>query len=273
MTRPAIVTASIDRWRPFRRHFGRRNRRQSARRRRRDARMESDCAERHSDRGPGPGAANPQHGHRAGRGPRRDQCDHSRVRHISLNRSQSLERVARGCAIGAAHYALTHLFPAQTAGLDAARSASLAAHELGEGDPGIELGEAVAAAIWAMRSDDGASTAQFPYTAPGAGTPGVWVPSARPRRHAWMGPGRSVGHPHAAQFRPDEPPALDSRRYARDYNEVKELGSLTSTRRTAEQTEIARFWLASPAALWNPIADRSSRRGTWNRQRARACSR
>jgi hypothetical protein len=48
--------------------------------------------------------------------------------------------------------------------------------------------------------------------------------------------------------------ALRSRRYARDYNEVKELGSLTSATRTAEQTEIARFWLASPAAIWNGVA-------------------
>ena len=55
-------------------------------------------------------------------------------------------------------------------------------------------------------------------------------------------------------FRPGGPPPLHSRRYARDYNEVKELGSLTSLTRTDEQTEIARFWLASPTAIWNGVA-------------------
>ena len=57
-----------------------------------------------------------------------------------------------------------------------------------------------------------------------------------------------------SQFRPDGPPPLHSRRYARDYNEVKELGSLTSLTRTDEQTEIARFWLASPTEIWNGVA-------------------
>lgn len=158
-------------------------------------------------------------------------------------------------AIGAAHYALTHLFSAQTASLDAARTASLAAHGLFEGDPGIELGEAVAATILEIRSDDGASVATFPYTAPGAGTPGVWVAvgPAAPVTPGW-GQVTPWVMRRGSQFRPDGPPDLESRRYARDYNEVKELGSLTSTTRTDEQTDIARFWLASPAPIWNPIA-------------------
>lgn len=59
-----------------------------------------------------------------------------------------------------------------------------------------------------------------------------------------------------AQFRPDGPPSLDSGRWARDYNEVKTLGSLTSATRTAEQTEIGRFWLGTPSAIWNGVARR-----------------
>ena len=50
----------------------------------------------------------------------------------------------------------------------------------------------------------------------------------------------------ADQFRPAGPPALRSRRWARDYNEVKEIGSSTSTTRTAEQTLAARFWAEPP---------------------------
>ena len=50
----------------------------------------------------------------------------------------------------------------------------------------------------------------------------------------------------ADQFRPSGPPRLDSRRWAREYNEVKEIGSSTSTTRTAEQTLAARFWGEPP---------------------------
>ncbi len=57
-----------------------------------------------------------------------------------------------------------------------------------------------------------------------------------------------------SQFAPDGPPPLHSRRYARDHNEVKELGSLTSLTRTDEQTQIARFWLAPPTPIWNGVA-------------------
>jgi hypothetical protein len=57
-----------------------------------------------------------------------------------------------------------------------------------------------------------------------------------------------------SQFRPDGPPALDSGPYARDYNEVQKVGSLTSLTRTAEQTNIASFWRASPSVIWNTVA-------------------
>jgi hypothetical protein len=57
-----------------------------------------------------------------------------------------------------------------------------------------------------------------------------------------------------SSFQPDGPPPLHSRRYARDYNEVKELGSLNSLTRTDEETEIARFWLGSPSVIWNGVA-------------------
>lgn len=46
---------------------------------------------------------------------------------------------------------------------------------------------------------------------------------------------------------------LDSKRYAKDYNEIKVIGVASSLTRTAEQTQIAQFWLASPTAIWNPV--------------------
>ncbi len=45
-----------------------------------------------------------------------------------------------------------------------------------------------------------------------------------------------------SQFRAAPPPALTSATWVRDYNEVKDLGAKSSTKRSAEQTEIARFW-------------------------------
>jgi hypothetical protein len=49
----------------------------------------------------------------------------------------------------------------------------------------------------------------------------------------------------ALQFRPGPPPALTSALWARDYNEIKIIGSATSAVRTPEQTEIASFWATS----------------------------
>ncbi len=159
-----------------------------------------------------------------------------------------------GAAIGAAHRALVRLFPAQAPALSAARAASLAAHGVADTDPGVALGEAIADLILALRSNDGAAQAQFPYTAPNAGSPGVWVPvgSAPPGTPGWKDVTPWVID--LSRFQADGPPPLYSKRYARDYNEIKEIGSLTSATRTDEQTQIARFWLASSGVIWNNVA-------------------
>ena len=70
--------------------------------------------------------------------------------------------------------------------------------------------------------------------------------------------------PTSSYFRPNGPPALNSARYAADYNEVKEIGAAKSTMqteviRTDEQTEIALFWAdgagtVTPPGHWNLIA-------------------
>jgi hypothetical protein len=158
-------------------------------------------------------------------------------------------------AIGAAHYALVNLFPSQAAALNAARATSLASRGLTDADAGVPFGQAVAAQILALRATDGAAQAQFPYAAPGAGSPGVWVPlGAAPAVLPGWGSVTPWSLRYGSQFRPDGPPALTSRRYARDFNEVKEIGAANSATRTSEQTEIARFWLGTPSAIWNGVA-------------------
>jgi hypothetical protein len=52
-------------------------------------------------------------------------------------------------------------------------------------------------------------------------------------------------------FRSEPPPMLTSARYTRDYKEVKDLGSLTSTARSAEQTDLAYFYGGNIPAQWN----------------------
>jgi len=54
----------------------------------------------------------------------------------------------------------------------------------------------------------------------------------------------------ASQFRVAPPPELTSEKWADDYNEVKTIGSLMSTTRTAEQTDIGYFWADSGPVLW-----------------------
>jgi hypothetical protein len=55
------------------------------------------------------------------------------------------------------------------------------------------------------------------------------------------------------QFRPGPPPRLDSEVWTRDFVEVKELGGKSSARRTAEQTEMARFWEATLPAIYHGV--------------------
>lgn len=154
-------------------------------------------------------------------------------------------------AVAAAHRAtLIKLLPAQQSLIDTAYQAALAALPEGAAKAeGIALGEKAAAQVLAQRLADGAATpeAYRPHT-----TPGAYVPTASvaipqwPQRKPWL-------MASAAQFRPAAPPALTSAQWAREFNEVKELGGKTSTRRTPEQTEAARFWDYSLPAIYHGV--------------------
>jgi len=111
---------------------------------------------------------------------------------------------------------------------------------IAEGDArtkGIGVGERAAADVLTKHSHDLDSIE--PYRP--ATSPGLYVPTTIPT--GWsLGQHRPWFMKSAAQFRPGPPPALKSEQWARDYNEIKALGSSTSTVRTPEQTEIAKFW-------------------------------
>jgi len=154
-------------------------------------------------------------------------------------------------AVAAANRAtLTKLMPSQQASIDAAYQAALA--QIADGPAktaGIAVGEQAAAAVLARRADDGALPAEShrPHT-----SAGTYVPTATPAVTQW-----SQRKPwlmaSAAQFRPGPPPALTSDAWARDFNEVKSFGAKNSTRRSAEQTEIARFWEYSLPAIYHGV--------------------
>src|SRR5262249_153293 len=58
----------------------------------------------------------------------------------------------------------------------------------------------------------------------------------------------------AKQFPMVGPPALDSAAFAKDFDEVKRLGSKNSTVRTSEQTAIAIHWAGSEVPPLNAVA-------------------
>jgi len=152
--------------------------------------------------------------------------------------------------VGAASTILKHYLPGQAAMVEAARTASL--EPIPDGAPkthGLAFGEAVANLLIAQRADDGFRSTSYPYTAPNPPVPGKWLPTA-----TTLPIGTYLGHMtpfalrSADQFRPNGPPALDSKQWAADYNEVKTVGSNSAplSVRSAAQTEAARFWAQAP---------------------------
>jgi hypothetical protein len=158
-------------------------------------------------------------------------------------------------AVAAAHRTLVTLKPTAAATLDGLRATSLAAIPDGQAKvDGIAVGEAAAAAMLALRADDGSSD-PVTYT-PGTG-PGVWRPvpaSQVPLLPGW-GQVTPFGIESGSQFRLQAPPHLQSEKYANDLNEVKLLGRIDSAFRPQDRTDVARFYaLSSPVMVWNSAA-------------------
>lgn len=157
-------------------------------------------------------------------------------------------------AAAAAHRVLVSVLPAQQAHLDELYTASLADIPDGRAeDGGVAVGEATAAATLAARAGDGR---YGPYRFPAGTEPGQWRPTppafgSDPT--AWVADVTPFLLERPDQFRSRGPNALTSTRYARDLAEVREVGSATSSTRTADQTDAARFWVENGLAMWNRI--------------------
>ncbi len=131
---------------------------------------------------------------------------------------------------------------------------------------GITTGETAAAQMIARRLLDGSSPPQF-YL-PESTDPGVWqlTPSCPPLggiNFQWQNmtpfgvPSAPGSQAWIAQFAPGPPPSLTSKRYTRDYDEVKRVGNVTSslTDRPQDRADVARFYAASsPTFVFNLAA-------------------
>jgi hypothetical protein len=182
---------------------------------------------------------------------------------------------ADAAAIAAAHAVLVNYLPASTAVLDAERDASLAAiPDSAAKTDGIAAGLAAAAALIAQRVGDGSSPAVF-YHPPSPTLPGQYDVTLPPlgacgvdasgnplgsvllnwkdvKPFGFVQPGS--GH-WTDDYRPAPPPAITSNLYANHYNEVKRVGSVTSTERPDDRALVVRFYGAlSPTYLFNMVA-------------------
>jgi hypothetical protein len=173
---------------------------------------------------------------------------------------------ADAAAVAAAYHVLKNYFPTAP-NLDPAYAASLASIPNGAAKrSGIATGQAAAAQMIALRLDDGSSPAQF-YL-PTSMEPGVWqpTPSCPPAGGVgfqWQNitpfgvPSAPGSQDWIAKFAPGPPPALTSKRYARDYNEVKRVGNVSSdpTERPQDRADVARFYnMSSPSFVFNLAA-------------------
>lgn len=163
----------------------------------------------------------------------------------------------------AAHDVLVAVHPAQSATFDALHQSVLA--RIPNGQPkvsGIAWGAQVAAAMLAARANDG-STNTAPY--PGSNVPGKWRPTlsfggvVRPALLPLWGRVQCFSLPSGNLLRPSPAPELPSLRYGLEVLMVQHIGGQQNSRRTPDQTEVARFWgygpgTSTPPGHWNQIA-------------------
>jgi hypothetical protein len=166
-------------------------------------------------------------------------------------------------AAQAAHDVLVAQFPAAKATFDAALQARIAKHNAHQARWAIHVGKSIAAAVLAWRQDDGWNTPPPPYALPPF--PGAYQQtSATPPAFRQLQFTRPFALVTNTQYLPAAPPPLTSERYAQDLEEVKSLGSATSTVRTAEQTQLAQLFANVTSstthwALWNHVARDTTR--------------
>jgi hypothetical protein len=146
------------------------------------------------------------------------------------------------------------------AGVEADYAAALSSIPNGSGKAkGIAVGQAAAAAVLAARAADGSDQNMVDTGYPQGTDPGEYrfTPPFNFAFATGWGDVSPFVLRDSQQFRPGPPDPVTSSAYTADFNEVKRLGGddiTTPSARTAEQTEIALFWVESSPLMWNRIA-------------------
>ncbi|HEY1084654.1 MAG TPA: vanadium-dependent haloperoxidase [Prosthecobacter sp.] len=169
-------------------------------------------------------------------------------------------------AAAAAYTVLQSLYPSMGGDFAALYSSQLSGIASGQAKlDGMNFGTLVANDILNWRSGDGSGNASDPGLYTPVGTVGHWQPTA-PATGALPGWGSvtTFATNGTAGYTGSLPGGsiasyLGSAQYAQDFNQVKELGSLTSGTRTADQFNAAFFWAAgegtiTTAGMWNEVA-------------------
>jgi len=157
-------------------------------------------------------------------------------------------------AAAAAHEVLVWLLPGRTSQLDGYLDASLASIPDGPSkEGGKAVGEAAGQAMITARTGDG----RFGDTSFTEGfDAGEWralAPGLAGNNFKWVGDVDEFLVPDAEMFATSGPLPVTSDAYAAEFDQVKSLGSATSTTRTPDQTAMARFWADHATAMWNRI--------------------
>ncbi|HEX3226378.1 MAG TPA: vanadium-dependent haloperoxidase [Gaiellaceae bacterium] len=158
--------------------------------------------------------------------------------------------------VEAAYRTLLHYFPSASATLGAYYGEALAAIPDGPAKlAGQKIGRVASDQVIRARTGDGlqpiASTSTFPTLPPG---PGVWrlTPSAyQAPQTPWVGDMKPFIMQSATQFMPGPPPSLSSADWVAAFNELKAVGGATSTVRTPDETNVAKFYTANVIRQYN----------------------
>ena len=158
---------------------------------------------------------------------------------------------ALAAAIEAGYRILLAEVPSQQSALDT-KYAQLRASipDSQEKTNGAAVGASVAQQLLTLRANDRRNL-NIPYV-PGSG-PGVWIPTPPgflPVTTAFLAGVTPFTMETPWQFRPNGPPSLNSRQWARDYDEVQKLGAKNHSLRTPEQTATALFWEPLAGTVW-----------------------
>ena len=161
-------------------------------------------------------------------------------------------------AARAARDTLAGRFPSLEDAIHEDYLAYLGSKGLTDGDPGVPIGQQAAAAVLALRNNDGSFPTGFPEVATfrGGTAPGEWRPTP-PANAAmfgeWLGAVRTFAISDPLDYQPAPLPALTSAEYTEAYNEVKALGSNNtgaSDARSASQLHLAKFYGDNFIVLW-----------------------